>query len=90
MNDITIPLQVAGGETITLAIDPGRLIPMAVDTTITANLGEHYQGPYAVTPAAHGQTLNTAGRIMDQDLVVEAIPSNYGLVTWDGSVLTVS
>lgn len=51
---------------------------------------EEWPGPYEVTPGAGAQTLATAGKLMTGDLTVGAIPSNYGLVTWDGSVLTVS
>lgn len=49
-----------------------------------------YEGPYTVTPGASVQTLETAGKRMTADVEVGAIPSNYGLITWDGSVLTVS
>jgi hypothetical protein len=49
-----------------------------------------YTGSYMVTPSAEQQTLNTRNLRMTDDVVVEAIPSNYGLITWDGSTLTVS
>lgn len=51
---------------------------------------ERWDGPYEVTPAATAQTLATSGLQMARDLTVGPIPSNYGLVTWDGSTLTVS
>ncbi len=51
---------------------------------------EKYEGSYTVTPSAETQTLNTQGLVMTGDVVVEAIPSNYGLITWNGSYLTVS
>ena len=49
-----------------------------------------YHGSYDVTPSAEAQTLETAGKTLTLDIVVEPIPSNYGLITWDGSTLTVS
>lgn len=49
-----------------------------------------YHGSYEVTPTQSTQTLSVAGKRMAQDLVVNPIPSNYGLITWDGSTLTVS
>lgn len=49
-----------------------------------------YTGPYTVSPGAAAQTLATANKRMTGDVVVGPIPSNYGLITWDGSVLTVS
>lgn len=49
-----------------------------------------YQGPYEVTPTTTAQTLATMGLLSTADIVIDPIPSNYGLVTWDGAVLTVS
>jgi hypothetical protein len=49
-----------------------------------------YTGPYTVSPGAAAQTLATANKRMTGDVVVGPIPSNYGLITWDGGVLTVS
>ena len=49
-----------------------------------------YRGSYQVTPSAQEQVLPTDGLVMDGDLTVGAIPSNYGLITWDGSTITVS
>lgn len=51
---------------------------------------ESYTGPYHVTPAAESQVLETTDMIMDEDVVIDPIPSNYGLITWNGSTLTVS
>ena len=50
----------------------------------------HYEGPYTVTPTQSTQTLNTNGFVMDNNVKVNPIPSNYGLITWNGSFLTVS
>jgi hypothetical protein len=49
-----------------------------------------YQGDYHITPSRETQTLSTAGKYLNQSIVVEPIPSNYGLITWNGSTLTVS
>ena len=49
-----------------------------------------YTGSYEVTPSEVAQTLPTAGAGMEQDIVVNPIPSNYGLITWNGSTITVS
>ena len=52
--------------------------------------GELYNGMTTIIPSRNRQILNTNGCTMTQDIVVESIPSNYGLITWNGSVLTVS
>ena len=51
---------------------------------------ETYPGPYAITPGPDAQVFDTSGKMMTEDITVGAIPSNYGLITWDGSTLTVS
>ena len=49
-----------------------------------------YQGEYSVTPTNTAQTLSTAGCALRGDITIEAIPSNYGLITYNGSIITVS
>lgn len=51
---------------------------------------ERYEGSYEVTPSAETQTLPTSGLLMSHDVVVNPIPSQYGLITYNGSILTVS
>ena len=50
---------------------------------------DEFPVPYEVTPGAATQTLGTRGLLMTSDLVVAPIPSNYGVVTWDGSILSI-
>lgn len=49
-----------------------------------------YDGAYEVTPTQDTQTLVTDGKQMTGDVIIHPIPSNYGLITWNGSTLTVS
>lgn len=49
-----------------------------------------YGGPYVVTPTRETQTLMTKERAMTANVIINPIPSNYGLITWNGSSLTVS
>ena len=49
-----------------------------------------YVGEYEVTPSAETQTLDTAGMRMSRAVTINPIPQNYGLITWNGSFLTVS
>lgn len=52
--------------------------------------GIPYEGDYAITPTDEEITLQTSGYMMIDNLTINPIPSNYGLITWDGSTLTVS
>ena len=67
------------GEEGSLVCDYGKEIPIG-----------DYSGSYTATPSAEQQTLPTAYRTLAQNIVIEPIPSNYGLITWNGSSLTVS
>ena len=51
---------------------------------------EEYQGVTEITPTQETQTLRTASLLMPVDIVINPIPQNYGLITWNGSTLTVS
>lgn len=49
-----------------------------------------YDGEYTITPTSETQILETKNFRMTDNIVVGAIPQNYGLITWNGSTLTVS
>ena len=56
----------------------------------TSVSGGDYSGPYEVTPSTSRQVLATTNKTLSQNVVIKPIPSNYGLITWNGSTLTVS
>lgn len=64
--------------------------------TFTASLAipefinQFFDGDYSVTPSAETQVLQTKDLVMRQDLTINPIPNNYGLITWNGAYLTVS
>ena len=78
-------------------------IEMDADLDLTAQLdGEYgivtkvnggaypeYRGTTRIAPTTEQQRLNTAQRTLMQDIIIEPIPSNYGLIEWNGSTLTV-
>jgi hypothetical protein len=49
-----------------------------------------YDGPTTITPNGEVQVEHTAGTVLLADITINPIPSNYGLITWDGSTLNVS
>ena len=49
-----------------------------------------YTGSYEVTPSDTEQVLETDAFYMNGNITINPIPSNYGLITWNGSVITVS
>lgn len=90
INNLNIPLTVEGGKGYRLKVSDGQSVTLGVGTEIRAAVTERYDGPYQVTPGQAAQVLQTSGKVMGDNVTVEAIPSNYGLITWNGSVLTVS
>ena len=50
----------------------------------------HYTGAVTVTPSRVTQVLQTAETVLLENITINPIPSNYGLITWNGAVLTVS
>lgn len=49
-----------------------------------------YTGEVEITPSESVQVLSTDHTTLYSNITIDSIPSNYGLLSWDGSVLTVS
>lgn len=49
-----------------------------------------YTGVVEVTPSPDEQVLETNEKYLTSNITVKPIPQNYGLITWDGTVITVS
>ena len=76
-NAASVSLSESGNVSLSVASDyVGEPVPV-------------YGGPYTVTPGNTARTLNTDGFRMLDNVTVGAIPSNYGEILWNGSVITV-
>lgn len=82
--------QVTQGDIRIIGVSAGEAKPVRADTASVEWAGATYDGAYEVTPSGQTQTIPTYGRILTDNIVVNPIPSNYGLITWNGSTLTVS
>lgn len=49
-----------------------------------------YTGPYEFTPTRETQVAHTARKQAVEDIIIHPIPQNYGLVTYNGSIITIS
>lgn len=49
-----------------------------------------FTGEYTYTPSAEAQTIEIDGLRALSNITINAIPDNYGLIAWNGSILTVS
>ena len=75
------------------AADGSLLIPESGETGVFTAMREaypSYTGPMVITPTTETQTLSTEMKTVTGDITVGPIPDNYGLITWNGSTLTVS
>ena len=86
-----VPLMVStDGVAVSLGIQEPRSVALGMTVGVYAQIGEHYHGSYEVTPSSEAQVLDTDTLILDGNITINPIPSNYGLITWDGSIITVS
>ena len=65
-------------------------VAVGMESPIVVGTAHIYDGPYEATPSSETQTFQTENKKMEQNFVVNPIPSYYGLITWNGSVITVS
>ena len=58
--------------------------------TVPERITIEYDGPYSFTPTAEAQTISIKNKTATDDIIINPVPSNYGLITWNGSTLMVS
>lgn len=76
-------------QTVSVSLNPSTM-GVLIGNPIARDEREAYDGDYVVTPTQETQTLQTINKRMTGNVVVKPIPSNYGKITWNGSILTVS
>lgn len=78
----------------TVVLDGELSLTLAADgeagTILKVKEADPYTGETVITPTQEEQVLATTGLIIPTDITIKPIPSNYGLITWNGSTLTVS
>lgn len=56
----------------------------------TVSTAEAYDGDYEIIPTNEEQIIPIMGKLATDNFTIRPIPQNYGLITWNGSILTVS
>lgn len=79
--ETTIPFDITSN-TVSLDVDIGMRM-----TVVDA---ENYDGEYVFTPTTSSQTVHIAKKRAMENIIINPIPQNYGLITWNGTTLTVS
>lgn len=88
MNDIALHVETVEG--VSLDIADNGAVALDVGGSMYAVGPPYYDGSYEVTPSSQTQVIPMEGMRARHDVTVNPIPSNYGLITWNGSTLTVS
>ena len=90
-NSVIIPMTVADNTIIVPAkiSSNEQTVNCEVSTSIV-QMAEDYIGDYNLIPTNEQTILQTKGHIMKDNITIEPIPKNYGLITWNGSVLTIT
>lgn len=57
---------------------------------ISGSIYPTYSGETTITPSSEEQVVLTKGKVLVDDILINPIPQNYGLISWNGSTLTVS
>ena len=91
---IPVPVQLNVEESINqfaLGVSENSVqVSFGVSTQIVTSTVPDYDGPYDFTPSSELQTIETNGYRMTDNVTINPIPNNYGLITWNGSIITVS
>lgn len=85
-----IEMRVIEDETIKLDIADNETIKLDITEIGYPVYPENYKGSYTVTPSRNKKVLKVGGMMASEDITVEPIPNNYGLITWNGAFITVS
>lgn len=89
---IAIPMQVSVSRVnIQVGVSADEVsIPVGIGAAYQMRNGEIYQGGYEFTPTRETQTVQTKDRLLLENIRINPIPQNYGLITYNGSFITVS
>lgn len=89
---VTIPMNVSvTDDSVQMSAATARVsTPVEIGSAIEITSSDVYTGETTVTPTDSVQVLPTKEKYLTEDITVEPIPSNYGLITWNGSFITVS
>ncbi len=96
MNDILVSLEFEVVEACLASLELEALentidIPISVEEVRTVYVyPNQYEGETVIIPSPEEQVLDTAEKTVMEPIVIKPIPQNYGLITYNGSVITVS
>lgn len=85
-----IKLTVKTDEYAVLGVSALESVELNAEPHIVVDTTTVYDGPYEWTPTDTVQTIEIADKKALDNITINPVPQNYGLITWNGSTLTVS
>ena len=86
---IAVPMTVSVQGAVKMSVGAQGAVPMSAGAEYKIG-GQQYRGAYEFTPTSEAQTIEAQDCFFTRDIVINPIPNNYGLITYNGSVITVS
>ena len=89
---IAIPMRVAVSDVaVPVSVSANEIgVSMSLGVAFAMYEGETYQGEYEFTPTTETQTVQTANKMLLENITINPIPSDWGHISWNGSVLTIT
>lgn len=85
-----VKLTVQTDETARLGVDSPEAVELNAETHIVVDTTTIYDGAYEWTPTDSVQLIEIENKKALGQIKINPIPQNYGLVTWNGSTLTIT
>jgi hypothetical protein len=86
----SVPLIVQDVEPVQLQAGTQGGIELIPGDAFIVGQYDPYQGETEFTPGPDEQVVSTRGKVLMSDIVINPIPQQYGLITYNGNVITVS
>lgn len=87
---MSFPVRFESSPEFDISFSGGETLSAGFDNFIEVPVTDYYEGEYEITPTTQEQTIPIIGLTARQNITVNPIPSNYGLITRVGAILTVS
>lgn len=85
-----IKLTVKTDESVVLGVSASESVKLNAEPYIAVDTTPAYDGAYEWTPTGTVQIIEIADKKALENITINPVPQNYGLITWNGSTLTVS
>lgn len=79
-----------GGNTRGIRANIGNAGNIRSNLIITSSDKDTWKGTYTFIPTQYEQRVPVSGLVMENDIIIEKIPDNYGLITYNGSKIRIS